>query len=84
MYGGKIEFAYEGGMCWYLDSGFCSIFHSLKRSSSPEAVYVTTGREPRARRAQLPAHSEAPTVPGAFGAHDAALRSLHFVRVRRR
>ena len=84
VYGGKIEFAYEGGMCWYLDSGFCSVFHSLKKSSSPEAVYVTTGREPRARRAQLPAHSEAPTVPGAFGAHDAALRSLHFVRVRRR
>lgn len=36
--GGTVEFAYAGDMCWYLDSAFCSNFHALKRSSSPEAV----------------------------------------------
>ena len=27
VYAGKIEFAYEGDMCWYLDSNFCATFH---------------------------------------------------------
>jgi len=38
--GGKIEFAWEYPMCWYLDSNFCSGFHALKHTYSPMAVYA--------------------------------------------
>ena len=37
---GNIQFSYDDGMCWYLDSAFCSGFHALKRTSSPGAVYA--------------------------------------------
>ena len=37
--GGRIEFAYQG-ICWYLDSNFCSAFHSIKRATSPTTTYV--------------------------------------------
>jgi hypothetical protein len=39
--GGRIEFAYESPICWYLDSNFCNVFHRLKRLSDPTAVHAT-------------------------------------------